>query len=238
MSDGISLLRPAIFLDRDGTIIEDRGDLGDPQQIVFIPGVREALRSLQERFALFIVTNQSGVSVGRLTAEQVAAVNRRVVARLSSAGVTIERVFVCPHARTDRCICMTPKSHFLEVAEREHWIDLRRSYTVGDQPYDVELARSVGATGVYVLTGHGSKHLADLAPGNIVLSGLAELRIQSTSRNFAEVVLCKLIPYLILHKPTRHRARRKFNTDYKPHALVPAITNVKQIVACAVAPAS
>jgi D-glycero-D-manno-heptose 1,7-bisphosphate phosphatase len=155
-------MRPAIFLDRDGTIIEDCGDLGDPTQIELLPGIVDALRELHKHFALFIVTNQSAVARGTLTMDRVNAVNARLVAMLSDAGVTIEQVYVCPHARADGCNCIKPKPHFLRLAAAEHSIDLRRSFTVGDHPHDVEFALSVGATGVYVLSGHGAKHRGDL----------------------------------------------------------------------------
>ncbi len=166
--------RPAIFLDRDGTIIEDRGHLDDPSKIAFLPGAIATLQVLQQRFVLFIVTNQSGVSTGQLTLEQVARVNAEVVEALGRHSVTIERVFVCPHARVEGCVCIKPKPYFLLVAEREHRIDLLRSYTVGDHPHDVEFARSVGATGIYVLTGHGMKHRADLDPSYAVVPSLAD----------------------------------------------------------------
>jgi D-glycero-D-manno-heptose 1,7-bisphosphate phosphatase len=167
-------LRPAVFLDRDGTIIEDRGDLSEPSQVVFLPGVFATLLALQKLFVLFIVTNQSGVAKGLLTLEQVSAVNAHVVDCLSRAGVAIERVFVCPHARTEGCDCIKPKPHFLRLAASEHQIDLQRSYTVGDHPHDVEFARSVGATGIYVLTGHGMKHRGDVDPSFIVVPSLAD----------------------------------------------------------------
>jgi len=168
--------RAAIFLDRDGTLIADRGDLGDPVAIEFLPGVVDVLRELQAEFALFIVTNQSAVSAGRLTMKQVAAVNDAMVERLRTVGVIIERVFVCPHARTDGCDCIKPKPHFLYVAEREHGIDLKRSFTIGDHPHDAELALSVGATGIYVLTGHGQKHVGELGSGFVVVPSLADAR--------------------------------------------------------------
>ncbi|MCU0691585.1 MAG: HAD-IIIA family hydrolase, partial [Polyangiaceae bacterium] len=168
--------RPAIFLDRDGTLIADRGDLADPAQIEFLPGVVELLSEMQARFALFIITNQSAVSAGRVTLQEVGRVNDAVVERLRADGVVIERVFVCPHARTDRCACIKPKPAFLHVAEREHGIDLRRSFTIGDHPHDAELATSVGATGVYVLTGHGLKHRGDLGAGFVVIPSLADAR--------------------------------------------------------------
>lgn len=167
--------RKALFLDRDGTIIEDRGDLGDPDSVEFIPGVFEALLSLKNQFAFFIVTNQPGISKGTVTASQVAEVNKRVVDVLADAGVSIERVFVCPHARAEGCECIKPKPFFLKVAEVEHGIDLKNSYVAGDHPHDVEFAESVGATGIYVLTGHGKKHLNELQSACIILPSLAEL---------------------------------------------------------------
>jgi histidinol-phosphate phosphatase family protein len=166
--------RSAIFLDRDGTIIEDRGNLSHPSQVVFLPGAITTLQAVQRDFVLFIVTNQSGVAKGQLTLEEVATVNASVVADLATAGIRIERVFVCPHARADGCECIKPKPHFLRVAEREHGIDLSRSFTIGDHPHDVEFARSVGATGIYVLTGHGAKHRAELDPAHRVVPSLAD----------------------------------------------------------------
>lgn len=167
-------LRSAIFLDRDGTIIIDKGDLGDPDQVEFLPGVIDTLRDLQSHFVLFIVTNQSAVAAKRLTLAQVNRVNAHVVDRLAQQGIRIEAVFTCPHARTEGCDCIKPKPHFLRIAERLHRLDLRRSFTIGDHPHDVEFARAVGATGIYVLTGHGAKHRADLAEGHIVVPSIVE----------------------------------------------------------------
>jgi len=167
-------LRPAVFLDRDGTLIEDRGHLADISEVVFYPETVEALRRLQERFLLFLVTNQSGVARGLLTPEDVNRVNARVVTYLAEHGITLTAVYVCPHQRADGCRCIKPNPHFLHQAAAAHGVDLRRSFTVGDHPHDVDLARSVGARGVYVRTGHGEKHLAELPPDEIVVAGIAE----------------------------------------------------------------
>lgn len=164
----------AIFLDRDGTIIVDKGDLGDPDQVEFLPGAVDTLRALQGRFALFIVTNQSAVAAGRLTLAQVNQVNARVVELLAQARIRIEAVFTCPHSRAQGCACIKPKPHFLHIAQRSHGLDLRRSFTIGDHPHDVEFARAVGATGIYVLTGHGTKHRGDLGEGHIVVPSIVE----------------------------------------------------------------
>jgi D-glycero-D-manno-heptose 1,7-bisphosphate phosphatase len=167
-------LRPAVFLDRDGTLIEDHGALAEPSDVVFFPDTVDALRRLQDRFLLFLVTNQPWVAWGTITPEQVDQVNARVISYLADHGVTITAAYVCPHQRSDGCRCIKPQPYFLRKAAREHGVDLPRSFTVGDHPHDVEFARGVGARGVYVRTGHGEKHLAEVPEGTTVVSGIGE----------------------------------------------------------------
>lgn len=166
--------QPAVFLDRDGTLIEDRGHLRAPAEVVFYPGTLPALRRLQPHYRLFVVTNQSGVSKGEVTGAEVERVNDHVVDRLRDAGVEIAAVYCCPHQHSDNCACIKPKPLFLERAVREHGVDLCRSFAVGDHPHDVEFARNVGATGIYVLTGHGPKHRAELAANTVVAQDIQE----------------------------------------------------------------
>ncbi len=154
---------PAVFLDRDGTIIEDRGYLSKADQVVFFPETFDALRTLQEQFLLFIVTNQGGVSEGIITPSQVEAVNAHVSAELAAAGIRLTATYVGPHARSEGCACIKPQPFFLLEAARQHNVDLSRSFTVGDHPHDVELADRAGAhMGIFVLTGHGEKHRHEL----------------------------------------------------------------------------
>ncbi len=166
--------RPAVFLDRDGTLIEDHGDLSDPSQVVFYEDTVTALLRLADRFALFIVTNQSGVAKGTITIEGVHRVNGYVEEYLAARGVPIAAIYVCPHLRSSGCECIKPKPHFLKEAERNFSIDLRRSFVIGDHPHDVELAMQVGATGIYVLSGHGMKHRGELTMETIVVDGIGE----------------------------------------------------------------
>ncbi len=167
-------LHPAVFLDRDGTLIEDRGHLADAAQVAFYPDAVDALRRLQKRFLLFLVTNQSGVARGLITLESVKHVNARVVSYLAEHGVIITDVYVCPHQRSDGCSCIKPNPHFLHKAAARYGIDLGRSFTIGDHPHDVELAHAVGARGIYVRTGHGEKHLKELHADEIVVAGIGE----------------------------------------------------------------
>ncbi len=170
----VGQLRPAVFLDRDGTLIEDRGHLSEASEVAFYLDAIEALQRLQEHFLLFLVTNQSGVARGLITMESVNRVNARVISYLAEHDVTITDVYVCPHQRSDACSCIKPNPHFLHKAAAEHGVDLRRSFTVGDHPHDVELARAVGARGVYVRTGHGEKHLSELSGDAIAVAGIGE----------------------------------------------------------------
>ena len=167
-------MRKAVFLDRDGTIIEDRGHLRDRSQVVFLPGAFDALRRLQKDFLLLIVTNQSGVAVGDITPGDVEDINGHVVAKLAEEGIRIVGVYVCPHSRQDGCECIKPKPHFLLKAQAEFGLDLPQSFTIGDHPHDVDLAKPVGAHGIYVLTGHGRKHLPELSPEAFIAADIGE----------------------------------------------------------------
>lgn len=167
-------MMPAIFLDRDGTLIEDRGHLRDPGEVVVYPETVEALRRLQETFRLFIVTNQSGIGKGLISAAEADHVNRYVVEWLRQEGVRIEEVYCCPHRRDEQCACIKPNPFFMEQAARDYSLDLAHSFAVGDHPHDVEFAEQGGATGLYVLTGHGRKHRHELPPGKIVVPGIRE----------------------------------------------------------------
>ena len=163
---------PAVFVDRDGTIIEDRSHLAEPSQVVFFPHAVEALAALQRRYRLFIVTNQSGVAGGMVAMPDVRRVNRHVVDTLHASGVTVADVYVCPHHRDDGCACIKPNPYFPQRAAREHGIDLSRSYSIGDHPCDVELGTRFGGQGLYVLTGHGRKHRSELPDGTVMVEDL------------------------------------------------------------------
>jgi histidinol-phosphate phosphatase family protein len=172
--------QPAIFLDRDGTLIEDRGYLTDSSQVSFYPQTVSALRRLHQHFSLFIVTNQGGISQGLLTLEQATAVNQFVVDALAAEGVSIAGVYVCPHGKPLECHCRKPKPFFAHEAARQHNLDLARSFAIGDHPHDVTFAENFGGAGIYVMTGHGCKHAPELAAG---------VRIAADIHEAAELIL-------------------------------------------------
>lgn len=167
-------LRPALFLDRDGTIIEDRGFLKDPDQVHFYADSFDVLKRLQEYFALFIITNQGGVSRGLITLEDADRVNSYVSSVLSDHGIDIIETYTCPHQRSDNCDCIKPKGHFPLKAAEDHSICLEKSWSLGDHLHDVKLGENLGGRGIYLLTGHGEKHSADLPQGLKIAADLSE----------------------------------------------------------------
>lgn len=149
-------LTPAVFLDRDGTLIDERGYLGDPERIKFYPTVFRALRRLMSHgFKLIVVTNQAGVGRGYFTLEDLKRVNSAFRRRLTDRGVRLAGLYFCPHAPAMGCACRKPKTGMIKKAVRELKIDLKKSYMVGDNAKDLELARNAGLKGVLVRSGFG-----------------------------------------------------------------------------------
>ncbi|HEX7049791.1 MAG TPA: HAD family hydrolase [Longimicrobiales bacterium] len=152
--------RPAAFLDRDGTIICERGFLADPAGVELIPGAAAALRALRDAgYALIVVTNQSGIARGRVTLEEFRAVQRRLGALLEAEGVRLDGIYYCPHHPdiTGPCDCRKPGLALYRRAAAEHGLDLARSIFVGDRPSDVLPARALGGAGYLVRTGYGAE---------------------------------------------------------------------------------
>lgn len=164
----------AVFLDRDGTLIHDGGYLRRPRDVVFYEETFPALRALQTRFMLFVVTNQSGIAKGLQSPEEVKTVNRFVEERLRREGILLRKTYTCPHAREEGCRCIKPNPFFAHQSARDFDLCLSSSYAVGDHPHDVEFGRGFGGTGLYVLTGHGKKHLKEWEKTGPVFPSLSE----------------------------------------------------------------
>ncbi len=160
-------MRPAIFLDRDGTINQDVGYLNHPDQLELIPGAARALKILNSAgFPIVIITNQAGVAKGLIAEEQLPAIKEAFFEILEKQGLKVDGYYYCPHhpggsveKYAQKCECRKPAPGLLLKASRDLNIDLKRSYVVGDKASDVQLAHNVGATGIMVLTGHGREDL-------------------------------------------------------------------------------
>ncbi len=172
------MMRTAVFLDRDGTIIEDRSYLSAPSDIVFEKGAVEGLRAMHMLgHALIVVSNQSGIARGYFTVADVLAVNRAISRMLAERGVQILAWYICPHGPNEGCTCRKPAPGLLDAAASDHGIDLTRSFVIGDKLSDLELGTAVGAKSILVRTGQGDQHAvaaaqsgyavcADLAPAS------------------------------------------------------------------------
>ncbi len=143
-------VRPAVFLDRDGTLIEDRGFLGDPAGVTLLPTVVDALRLLADHnYATIVISNQSGIARGLLDEARVRSVNAEIVRRLDGDGIAIDGWYWCPHY-DEGCDCRKPEPALLHRAVREHALTLAGAAMVGDRGSDVELALRVGIHGIAV----------------------------------------------------------------------------------------
>jgi histidinol-phosphate phosphatase family protein len=165
--------RPAVFLDRDGTLIEDQGYPRCPALVRLLPGVAEALRLLRRHgFLLVVVSNQSGVGRGLITVEQAQSVHQEVVRQLAQSQVALDASYYCFHAPWSQCPCRKPSPGLILRAAEDLRVDLRRSFMVGDRASDVEAGRRAGC-GTVLLSRPGSPS----APGepDRVASGWMEL---------------------------------------------------------------
>lgn len=150
------LLRPAVFLDRDGTISEEMGYVNHVDRLQIFPYAAEAIRCLnQAEIPVIVVTNQSGVARNIFPESLVHEVHKKMVAELAAAGAWIDAIYFCPHKSEDICECRKPNPGMLERAAREHGLDLAGSWVVGDRYADLEMAYAAGSRGILVMTGYG-----------------------------------------------------------------------------------
>ena len=156
-----SALRPAVFLDRDGTIAEEVGYLNHATRFRMFSFVAAVVRRLNESgLPVIVVTNQSGVGRGYFPESLVHTVNELMTQQLAKAGARIDAIYYCPHTSADNCSCRKPKTGMLERAAKEHALDVQRSFVVGDRYGDIELARNARARSILVRTGYGEGELA------------------------------------------------------------------------------
>jgi D,D-heptose 1,7-bisphosphate phosphatase len=163
---------PAIFLDRDGTIIADRNYLRDISGLEFLPETFNGLKTLAKTgLPLFIFTNQAGVAHGYFTEETLYQIHIHMIARLWEAGIKIRGVYYCPHhpnaeieAYRYDCNCRKPKPGLLKMAARNEQLNLADSYVIGDKLIDITAGKLVAAKTALVLTGYGLEESQKLTP--------------------------------------------------------------------------
>ena len=147
---------PAVFLDRDGTLMEEARYCSHPDQVRIIPGVPEALRALKRAgYRLVIITNQSGIGRGYYTLADYEKVQARFLGLLGDG--LIEATYFCPEAPEAASPRRKPATGMVMEAQRDLGLDLARSWFIGDKAVDVQCGRNVGARPILVLTGHGAR---------------------------------------------------------------------------------
>jgi D-glycero-D-manno-heptose 1,7-bisphosphate phosphatase len=159
--------RPAVFLDRDGTMNVDIGYVSSPEQLEVYPWVAEAVRLINRSgMKAIVVTNQSGVARGFYDEQMLGRIHDRLVLDLEREGARLDAIYYCPHHPRIGdtryrvvCECRKPAAGMLFRAQREHDLDLSNSVVIGDKASDVGMAARVGARSVLVLTGYGRQTL-------------------------------------------------------------------------------
>jgi D-glycero-D-manno-heptose 1,7-bisphosphate phosphatase len=150
-----------VFLDRDGVIIEHRGDhVKNWDEFEFLPGAVASLRRLAlTPLAIAVVSNQPAVNTGLLPRREASRINERILAEIKRAGGRVDGIYVCPHRPDEACACRKPEPGLLYQAASELAIDLSSSYFVGDTLSDVKAALAAGCSPILVLTDRGCKEL-------------------------------------------------------------------------------
>ncbi len=164
--------RPAVFVDRDGTLNQEVHYLRRVADLRLTPGAAAGVCALAEAgFAVVVVTNQSGVARGIIAPTTLDAIHAALVRRMARRGARLAGIYVCPHHPSEgtaplrrRCRCRKPGPELVERAVRELDLDLARSYVVGDGPGDLGLAAATGTRAVLVRTGHGRATAASRDP--------------------------------------------------------------------------
>jgi D-glycero-D-manno-heptose 1,7-bisphosphate phosphatase len=161
-------MRPAVFLDRDGTMIEERGYHTPDSQLVVYPWTIDAVRLLKRAgYAIVVVTNQAGIARGLYSCGFVEETHRQLAGRFAAAGAAIDEWRYCPHhidalidAYRGPCRCRKPFPGMIEDAAASLRLDLPQSWMIGDHWRDIQLAHATGTRGILVRSGHGRSHEA------------------------------------------------------------------------------
>ncbi len=177
----------AIFLDRDGTINEDPGYLGEPDKVKLFPGVSKALSLLKNDlyFRLIVISNQSGIARGLITKENVDKVNNRINEILLSDNVSIDAFYYCPfhpdYNNQEDCLCRKPSPKLVFDAAKDLDINLSSSYFIGDTAADIECGKNAGIKTILVKTGNGKESISILQKQKIFPSFVADNLVDASN---------------------------------------------------------
>ncbi|MDR3048455.1 MAG: HAD family hydrolase [Elusimicrobiota bacterium] len=151
---------PCVFLDRDGTLIHDNNYLSSPEQVKLYSYSAAAINKLHKAgFKVIVTTNQSGIARGKFALKTLSLIHKRFFSLLKEQGSKIDGLYFCPHIDEDKCNCRKPKIGMVLQAAREHNIDLKNSFVVGDILRDYMTGVNMGGKGILLLSGHGKKQV-------------------------------------------------------------------------------
>ena len=173
-------MTPAVFLDRDGVIVEEEHHLARVEQVRLVAGCAAALRRLnQAGLPVFVVTNQSGVARGLFPEKRIGEVHARIDALLSEEGAFVWRYYHCPHHPSEgvapyrvECACRKPRPGMLHTAAADFGLDLAQSWMIGDNLTDLEAGAAAGCRTILVRTGHGKQVAHMLSSGAYNCAGV------------------------------------------------------------------
>ncbi|MFW6147354.1 MAG: D-glycero-alpha-D-manno-heptose-1,7-bisphosphate 7-phosphatase [Thermodesulfobacteriota bacterium] len=165
-------MRPAVFIDRDGTINQEIGYINHISRFILLPKVAEAISLLNKHNRLVLITsNQSGVARGYFPIELVREINDRMIQTLKEENARIDGIYFCPHHPDGElreykkaCRCRKPDIGFIEAAQRDFDIDMKKSYVIGDRWLDIAFAHNAHLPGILVLTGYGRGEWEHVTP--------------------------------------------------------------------------
>jgi D,D-heptose 1,7-bisphosphate phosphatase len=180
----------AVFLDRDGTVVVERGYITLPEDVALVDRAAEGIRAFRSQgWEVLVVSNQASVAKGLITEDELAQINLRMMALLAGEGATLDGIYCCPHHPEGtvpeyaiECECRKPRPGLLEQAAREHDLDLPRCVTIGDARRDVQAGDAAGTATVLVLTGHGVETAAGPHGAVYVARDLADAAAWLASR--------------------------------------------------------
>ncbi len=178
----------AVFLDRDGTLIEDIGYLDRIDRVEMFPWSVDAVRLLNRAgLRVVVTTNQSGIARGMFTEAIVEGVHRHISSLLAEGGARVDAYYYCPHhpegtvdLYARRCECRKPGRGLVDRAVSDLGVDPSRSFVVGDRWLDVQLARAVGARGLLVRTGYGQAE-EEQPPPDVTADAVTDNLMAATS---------------------------------------------------------
>lgn len=148
----------AVFVDRDGTINVDGPYLSDPANFQMYPGVGEGIKKLKDQgFKVIVITNQSGIGRGYFTEKELTEIHERMKAEFRKFNTDVDDIYYCPHHPDANCDCRKPKTKLFEMAIKEHCVDIKKSYMMGDKMQDMEAGKKVGIKTILIPVSNESR---------------------------------------------------------------------------------